>query len=177
MLLDSLPASGRLANRTRGSVTTNTAFASSSTDRSTSLLIMSIVGGAIFGAVLTASGNFNLANGEDFAISSEALRDWGIDVAAIVVASLAAWRLSAGAVMARIAKPMAIRALIFGALALFSLPAFWLGIYAVFAGAAFALGAFAWNGATAHGTKVIAAIGMVLAALGTVACAGANLFG
>jgi hypothetical protein len=139
------------------------------------LLVTAIAGSIVFAAVFTSFGAFGPfnSNGE---FTSHQFAGWLISVAAAVVAGAVVWMTGKSGAVAGNATGAANRALAFGIVTLVSVPVFWLGIYAVFAAGSFVLGGAAIREA-ARATKAKAAIGMALAAAGTIVCATANLFG
>ncbi|HET7738738.1 MAG TPA: hypothetical protein VFK32_09215, partial [Tepidiformaceae bacterium] len=99
-------------------------------------------------------------------------------IAGIVVAALVCWRASGGAWARGEARALASRSLIFGALALASLPVFWLGVYGPFAAGSLAMGARALRAPVAGtGSKGAALFGMLLALAGSFVCALNNVIG
>jgi hypothetical protein len=140
-------------------------------------LVLSIAAGAAFAIVFTAFGSFNAFNGEDPDFGAQESINWGISVAAILVASLIAWRGGRAGMAPGSHAVAGRRALVFGGLALLSLPVFWLGLYGPFAAAALVLGANAVAGSTTAGPRLFGALGILLALLGAAVCAWNNLFG
>lgn len=141
-------------------------------------LVTSLIAGSLFAVVFTAFGAFNMFNGESAEWDGQGFVNWGVCIAGIAVAALIAWRASVGAWTRGDARGLGVRALIFGALALLSLPVFWLGVYGPFAAAALVMGARALTSSGAgRGTQILAAAGIVLALLGTFVCALNNVIG
>ncbi|MBI5946993.1 MAG: hypothetical protein HY875_02505 [Chloroflexi bacterium] len=139
------------------------------------VLVRAIAGSFLFAAVFTAFGAFGTFSDEADPGASE-LSGWLIGLAAIVVAAAVVWMVGKGGTVAGNIQGAANRGLGFGIVALVSIPVFWLGVYAVFAAGSFVLGGAALK-ERGGSTRAKAIAGIVLAALGTVAGAAANMFG
>lgn len=141
------------------------------------VLVRAIAGGFVFAVVFTAFGTFGSFNGgtEDKS-TTDLFVGWSIGIAAAVVAGAVVWMAGKSGTRPGNAGGAANRALIFGILTAVSIPVFWLGIYPLFAAGSVVLGGSAVREATG-GTRVKAIAGMVLATLGAVSGASANLFG
>lgn len=140
-------------------------------------LVTALAAGAGFAAVFTAFGSFNLFNGESESFDGQALVNWAVCLAGIIVAALVCWRASAGAVTRGDHPALARRALVFGILSAISLPVFWLGIYGPFAAGAVLMGTIALSSPSSAAVKVMGAVGILFAVLGTVVCALNNVVG
>ncbi len=141
------------------------------------VLVRAIAGGFAFAVIFTAFGSFGPFNGgAEGRSNSELVVGWAVGIAAAVVAGAVVWMAGKSGTRPGNVGGAANRALIFGIVAAVSLPVFWLGIYPLFAAGSFVLGGSAVREATG-GTKVKAIAGMVLATIGVVVGASANLFG
>lgn len=138
-------------------------------------LVWAVLAGALLAALMTAFGAFGWLNGDEE--QGRPWLEWAIDLAVIAVMSLVVYRVGRGGMRAGNTAGAAKRTLAFGVLAPLSLPFFWLGVYALFAMAALALGVRVLTSGSTRGETGMAIVGIVLGALGLVACGSANLFG
>ncbi|MGI8927773.1 MAG: hypothetical protein ACR2HN_14190 [Tepidiformaceae bacterium] len=141
-------------------------------------LLVAVVLGVIAGAIFAAAGQFGWFNDDpsDDSTGDNAL-GWAIEVVVILIAAAVVLWFGKRALDSGRVENVAVAALVFGALALLSFPAFWLGIYWPLAAGGVVLGIDAHQRGVVGSRRIMAYAGIALAVVAVVFCGLLNLFG